>query len=280
MLRLLVFILALTFCVGPVSAEDQATPTIAAQHEIEFLPYKSGVFRSHCSGFNYESAILPWLGMTEQKIRRSGFEDDVFKKKHISIRIIPNKAVGQLDLIQSSGSKSSDAAAMDILRKASPFQKPAIGLEDGRPMIVEFDYPRLELRFLGHAAKSYYLGIDPYLPRPIDWRVSRLASNVPTTVLCHGQLGAFDVSNIYFSQYECKDREELKAFLDKDPRKNRIVIHLPKGTNKHEVSNDFQSFINQLGYKKVQLEESYNFFQVEPTIIYTPTTRRTLVAPK
>jgi hypothetical protein len=70
--------------------------------------------------------------------------------------------------------------------------------------------------------------------------------------------------------FRCKkffERSELKEFLDKLPIKDLITIRLPKGLGKPEIPTDFQDFISSLGYKRVNLQESFNLFQVEPTVI-------------
>ena len=150
------------------SAQEHAlggTPSQVAK--VRFEPRHVRGFRSHCGGgFNYWSDVVPWLGECEQRIRRSGFDEKRFHGLRVKIEIAVAEPVGPYDktgadgilsVVRSSGSKALDQRALDLLRKASPFDVPRIGIPANRPLILDLDYPRLE--------PSYVLKNDPDRPR-------------------------------------------------------------------------------------------------------------------
>jgi len=94
----------------------------------------------------YWSDVVPWLAECEQRIRHAGFDQQVFKDKHITIRMDVRNYVGSLTLIQGSGCVITDKAALKLITCAAPFSIPEFALPPSDPLILELHYPRLELK--------------------------------------------------------------------------------------------------------------------------------------
>jgi hypothetical protein len=133
---------------------------------IQFEPYHGHGVRTHCAGFNYLHDVQPWLAQCERLIRRAGFEQQTFNGKTIKIRISVDNGIGTLKLAQNSGSPAVDQAALNLVKAASPFETPEIGLPANRPLLLLLKYPRLELKFFPPETRVHMpsWAMDPYLP--------------------------------------------------------------------------------------------------------------------
>ncbi|MFN8553067.1 MAG: hypothetical protein U0103_16465 [Candidatus Obscuribacterales bacterium] len=155
-------LLLCVFAGSPAQALDQQV--------IEFVVRPVRGILSHCGGYTFTSDIQPWLAKCERQIRRAGFVEKEFAGKMIKIQISfseikSSSALGVLTIVHSSDSKVTDDAALRLIKTASPFDFPG-RLPENRPITVEMEYPRLELKFAPLKKDRDYRPwqIDPYVP--------------------------------------------------------------------------------------------------------------------
>jgi len=94
-----------------------------------------------------ESREIAWYADTEHKIRNtSHYKTLINKTLSCSMLLKENGQVDKVHVVKSSGTETIDNEALACIRSASPFELwgPEVAFSEG--LLVEFDYPRLEVK--------------------------------------------------------------------------------------------------------------------------------------
>lgn len=193
-MRLLVFALALI--VVSVLAETSPVSGDGNALVIHFEPQRPArgvmTFRSHCGGYFYQSDVLPWLAKCERKIRAAGFDEKMFRGYHIQIRFDVEKGnqgyvndghTAALTVIKSSGREDLDQVAVALVQRASPFDIPDIGIPSGRSLILDLDYPKVELKYLPLNDRDPRWYRDPFVAPVAGMPGVPSGTGLPTLIL-------------------------------------------------------------------------------------------------
>jgi TonB-like protein len=136
------------------------TPTMAAERTVLFnraivshskvvvycqLP--SGVHQNTGRRLDKTHDLVPWFANCERAIRPHFFRER-FENRHLLLKVCLDKKlmVGKLQIEKSSGSTSIDEAATRIVEEASPFQIPPNDLPYSNGLLIDFEYPKLEMK--------------------------------------------------------------------------------------------------------------------------------------